>query len=151
MIDLYYYSVSILQNTWPICVQCTISVDASLLLDPVQIVFSPGEASRVAHLAARGGTKWHNANLYPPLLGLIIPSQGTTRVSIACSLATSSVHAHHTRPNNAIDIVTLLVGDQRQILHHPEHITDAPSIVRGSPPPNGCHHLARISCLTWLW
>ena len=99
-------------------------VNARLLFDPVQVILGSGEASRVANLTPGAGPERDDAVLHPPLQGLVVVAQRASAVSVAGSLPSGRVHAHHTVPHDAVDGVALGVGDEGKVLHHPEDWTD---------------------------
>ena len=131
---------------------CLAPNSVGLRADPVHEVGVPGESSGVADLTSGGGTEGDNTDLLPLLSGdtvlvnnVELHVEGTARVSAACSLASGGVNAHDSVSDDAVDGVTLGVGDDGQVLDHPQDGGDASGAVAGLSPSGAGHELANIS------
>merc|ERR1719384_2727982 len=115
--------------------------------DPVKVVLSPGEPGGVADLATSGGSEGDNTDLLPLVasaLGVEGHVEGTAGVSVACSLASGGVNADHAVTDDAVDGVTLGVGDDGPVLDHPQDGRDSTSGITGLTPASAGHGLANI-------
>merc|ERR1719150_3219078 len=115
--------------------------------DPVQVVFSPGEPGRVADLTASRGSEGDNTDLLPLVACVLCVErhvERTTGVSVAGSLSTSGVNADNAVTDDSIDVVTVAVGDDGPVLHHPQDGRDSSSGVTGLTPASAGHSLANI-------
>merc|ERR1719225_1656612 len=115
--------------------------------DPVQVVLSPGEPGWVADLTTGGGSEGDNTDLLPLVASALHAAhhvERTTRVSVAGSLAAGSVNADDAVTDDSVDGVTVGVGDDGPVLHHPQHGGDSSGAVTGLTPASAGHSLANI-------
>jgi len=105
-------------------------IDASLLLNPLQVLGDPGEASRSSDLAAVIGDKRGDSDELITLLG----DQRTTGVALAGGLAVRSLHTDGVLGGRLRSVVGLTFrhGDHLQV-HHSQVLHHIAAIVNGSP------------------
>merc|ERR1719340_388733 len=126
---------------------CLTADSVGLGADPVKIVFSPGEPGGVAALTTSGGSEGDNTDLLPLIASTLhaaLHVERTTGVSVAGSLASSGVNADDAVSDDSVDGVTVGVGDDGPVLHHPQDGRDSSSGVAGLTPASAGHSLANI-------
>merc|ERR1719412_98256 len=109
----------------------------SLGLDPVEVVLGPGVSSRVADLTPSGGSEGHDSDLGPLVAGSLaagLLDQGAAGVTVAGATTASGVNAHNAGSNDAVDGVTVGVGDHGQIPDLPQDGGDTAGAVGGLAP-----------------
>merc|ERR1719412_333837 len=109
----------------------------SLGLDPVEEVLGPGESCRHADLTPSGGSEGHDSDLGPLVAGSLaagLLDQGAAGVTVAGATAASGVNAHNTGSDDAVDGVTVGVGDHGQIPDPPQDGGDTAGAVGGLAP-----------------